>query len=295
MSKKDIRLNQLLRIYIDGIPLDLASKLLSKRSFMSFPLFMHIYLHAKTQAHFADRSVDMKGKKLSKVSLMGIIENLEKAVKKLKWKPKGTEWSDYYDETNYSHGAFEHKKTIVSEYLDIACPKLIWDLGANTGVFSRLASSRGINTVAFDIDPAVVEKNYLEMKAKEETNLLPLVLDLTNPSASLGWANEERMSLTKRSPVDMIFALALIHHLAISNNLPFDKIASFLNKLCNYLVIEFVPKEDSQVQRLLRAREDIFYSYSQDNFEDSFQKYFKIVKQIKVQSSTRIIYLMEGK
>ncbi len=137
--------------------------------------------------------------------------------------------------------------------------------------------------ISFDIDPAAVEKNYLECIAKEEEKILPLLIDLTNPSPGIGWENREIMSLLERGPVEMVLALALIHHLAISNNLPLNRIASFLCGICSWLVIEFVPKNDSQVQRLLATREDIFHSYTQKTFEVEFKKFFTIKTSIKNQ------------
>jgi len=292
MSLTDVRLSQLLRVYIDGIPLDLASKLMPKNSWLKVSLLSHIHLHAKSQKHFADRPVNIKKQKISKLSLLGIINSLEKAIKKLNWSPKGTEWADYYEDTNYSRDALEHKKALLNEYLEIIKPKTVWDLGANTGLFSRLASSKGIQTISFDVDPAAVEKNYIECAWRKETHLLPLIIDLTNPSSSLGWANEERISLIERGPADMIFALALIHHLAISNNLPFNNIASYFSKLCKYLVIEFVPKEDSKVQKLLLTREDIFQNYTKQVFEKAFERFFSIESNDRLKDSERVLYLM---
>jgi len=151
----------------------------------------------------------------------------------------------------------------------------------------------GIPTIAFDIDPVAVEKNYLECLKNEEKNLLPLILDLTNPSPCVGWENKERKSFLDRAPVDMVLALALIHHLAISNNLPLAKISKFFKKICNFLIIEFIPKIDSQVQRLLATREDIFDDYDKEHFEDEFEKNFEILESINVHDSERLIYLMK--
>jgi len=230
---------------------------------------------------------------MSRVGFLGLIDNLESAIKKLKWQPRGTEWADYYQNTNYSSGALHHKRQIVAEFLDKINPKSVWDFGANVGIFSRIASDRGIQTISFDIDPAAVEKNYLECIEENEANILPLLLDLINPSPGIGWQNQERTSLLERGPADAVFALALIHHLAISNNLPFDKIANFLNRICRSLIIEFVPKNDSQVQRLLSSREDIFPDYTQQAFESEFRKSFRIQESTKIRESERILYLME--
>jgi hypothetical protein len=292
MSYKDVRLSKLLRIYIDGVPLDLASSLLPFHTRLRFSLLSHIHLHARSQKLFASRTVDINGYRMSRLSFLGLIESLESAVKKLKWQPAGTEWVEYYEETNYSPQAFQHKKQLVAEFFDRIKPVNVWDLGANVGVFSRLASDREIPTISFDIDLAAVEKNYLDCVRKGEPHILPLVLDLTNPSPGIGWDNKERMSLMERGPADAVLALALIHHLAIANNLPLGHIAQFLAKICHSLIIEFVPKTDSQVQRLLSTRGDIFPDYVQQAFEKEFSRYFAIEDSANIRDSQRILYLM---
>jgi len=295
MSYTDIRLNQLLRVYIDGIPLDLASTLLPQRTKLK-PLFLaHIHLHAKSQRYFADKpgTAQVERKiKVSHTSLINLINSLESAINGLRWSPRGTEWADYYNSHSYTTAALKHKRQLVERYLKICKPKAVWDLGANVGLFSRLTSNQGIKTIAFDIDPAAVEKNYREVVKNGETNLLPLVLDLANPSPAIGWENKERMSLLERGPTDTVLALALIHHLAISNNLPLSMIAKFFRNICRSLIIEFVPKTDSQVQTLLASREDIFPNYNKESLEVEFGKCFRIKRREKIRGSERILYLM---
>lgn len=292
MSHKDIRLHRLLRTYIDGLPLDLASCLLPWRTRVRFSLLSHIHLHARSQKHFADKAINSDRSRMSRYAFLGVLNSLESAVKKLEWRPAGTEWADYYQDTNYSPQAFEHKKAVVAGFLDKVRPATLWDLGANVGIFSRLAGDRGILTISFDVDPAAVEKNYLDCVARGDARILPLVTDLTNPSPGIGWENRERMSLKERGPADAVLALALVHHLAISNNLPLGHIASFLAEVSRWLIIEFVPKEDSQVQRLLATREDIFPDYTRQAFEQEFSRYFTIDDSADIQESQRTLYLM---
>jgi len=297
MSYTDIRLSQLLRIFIDGIPLDLVSTLLPFRTRMNFSLFSHIHLHARMQKKYEDKLIDVRSfnKRLSRSGFEAVIHSLESAVKKLKWEPKETGWAGYYSATNYSTEAFQFKKDIINQFIDKIKPETVWDLGANTGEFSRIASNKGIYTVSFDIDPAAVEKNYLECRKKKETNLLPLVLDLTNPSAGIGWVNKERMSFIERGPSDMVLALALIHHFVVSNNTPLDRVAEFLSRVCKWLIIEFVPKSDTQVKKLFATREDIFPDYTQEGFENAFIDCFNINDAVKIRDSKRTIYLMKIK
>ncbi len=297
MAKKDIRLSQLLRAYIDGIPLDLASQLLPSSTRLNAGLMMHIHLHAKAQVKYADENVEEnKGKKeISKQAFLSLITSLSSTIKKLEWNPAGTEWGNYYEITNYTDAAFLHKKELISKWVSEKKPTQVWDLGANNGVFSRLAAEQEIFTVSFDIDPAAVEQNYRQMKSAKELNILPLTLDLTNPSPALGWHNRERESFSERAPTDMVFALALIHHLAISNNVPLQQLAEFFYDTGKWLIIEFVPKSDSQVQKLLQSREDIFDQYTLEDFEDIFQSRFTIQQKIAVRESERTLYLMEKK
>jgi hypothetical protein len=142
------------------------------------------------------------------------------------------------------------------------------------------------------VDPAAVERNYRRVRAENESRILPLLMDLTNPSPALGWAHRERLSLEQRGPADALLALALVHHLAIGHNLPLERIAETFARLGRHLIIEFVPKEDSQVQRMLRSRPDIFPRYTRDGFEAAFGTHFRIDDAQPVSGSERRIYLM---
>ena len=295
MALIDVRLSQLLRVYIDGAPLDLASELLPTKTRLNFGLLTHIHVHAGAQKKYAGEEVKSRGGSMSRQAMTGLIESLEATIQKLDWTPRGTEWGNYYDITNYSDAAFEHKKQLVGEWSARLKPTLTWDLGANNGAFSRVAGANSGFVVSFDIDPAAVEQNYRQMKNDKTENLLPLLLDLTNPSPAIGWANRERDSFGGRGPADLALALAVIHHLAISNNVPLLQLADFFAETTKWLVIEFVPKQDSQVQKLLASRKDIFPSYTREGFEAAFAERFAIREAVEIRESERVLYLMERK
>ncbi len=187
------------------------------------------------------------------------------------------------------------KKRLVEEYLAIAAPRLAWDLGANVGTFSRLAAARGAFVVAFDVDPICVDLAYRDVRREKIANILPLLMDLTNPSPAQGWAHQERMSLVERGPADVVMALALVHHLAIGNNVPLRRIAEFLASLGRWLIIEFVPKSDSQVQKMLRLREDVFADYTLEAFEREICRFFALIRRDALAASERTLYLLEKK
>ena len=295
MACRDVRLSQLSRLHLDGVPLDLAAALLPGRTRLRFSLLAHIHLHARSQKHFADKPLAGRGRSMSRFALLALIHSLEAAVGRLRWQPRATEWADYYDQTNYSGPALAGKEKLLGDILRALQPRQVWDIGANTGVFSRLASRAGIPTVAIDSDPAAVEKNYRQCRRDNEKFLLPLLADITNPSPGSGWENRERRSLLQRGPADIVLALALVHHLAIANNLPLARIAGFFSRICSTLVIEFVPKSDSQVQRLLASREDIFPGFHREGFEGEFLRFFTIERREAICGSERILYVMRSR
>ena len=292
MKYRDARLGPLSRLWIDGIPLDLASDLLPFRTKFRFSILSHIHLHSKSQKHFADKKIETNKTRVSRLGLSGVIDSLETTIRRLSWRPEHTEWGEYYDETNYSAEGLAHKETVVREYIGILKPETLWDLGGNVGRFSRIASDFGSRVVSLDLDPAAVELNYLETRRRNEKNLLPLVIDLTNPSPAVGWCHMERESFVNRGPVDAVMALALIHHLTIANNVPFGRIAEFFAATSRALIVEFVPKSDSQVAKLFVAREDIFADYCVERFEEEFCQVYDIVRCDEIVDSQRTLYLM---
>lgn len=297
MSYKHVGAAQLSRNHIDGIPLDLTSTLLPIRTHLKPGIQIHIHLHAKLQTAFADKAPSkIKRTKSFKLrSFLGLLDSLESTVKRLRCRQPRTEWTEYYEDDAYPQESLDSKIQIVTGFIKKVQPHTVWDLGANSGLFSRLASNMAIRTVSFDKDSSVVEENYLKTVHQKEENILPLVLDLTNPSPRIGWANRERMDLSERGPSDMLMALALLHHLAIANNLPFEMVAEFFSELCNWAIIEFVPKSDAQVDRMLATREDTFSTYNEQNFEQEFEKRFNIISKECIKGSNRTLYLMQCK
>jgi SAM-dependent methyltransferase len=306
IAHAEVRLGHLLRVFLDGIPLDVTARLLPLRDRLSTALLPHIFLHSSAQRRHANdgaaksRTSPNSGGTVSKAALLGLLDNLEAGIRRLSWKSSSTEWGDYYEGgTNYDDLAFSSKKALVAQFLSemTPVPDLVLDLGANTGVFSRIAAERGIYTVALDIDPSAVEKNFAACREPGGTpNLLPLIQDLTNPSPDLGWALSERKSLLRRCADSesqgstAAFALALIHHLAIGNNVPLPRIAELFASVAPQLILEWVPKEDSQVRRLLATRRDIFPDYTQAGLERAFDSYFSTENSQPIPGTERVLY-----
>jgi len=293
MSTRDVRCGVLLRSYLDGIPLDLGSGLLPRRSWASLSTLLHIHLHAWAQRRYAGSAVGSARKRsVSRKALGTLVKNLAAAVRRLSWRPAGTEWADYTTDNNYSQAAAQSKRETVAAHLRGLGARTVWDLGANTGEYSRAAREVAPLVVSFDLDPAAVERNYRRVRREGETGILPLLLDLTNPSPAQGWAGRERLSLEERGPADAVLALALIHHLAIGHNLPLERIAAYFARLGRSLIIEFVPKSDSQVKRLLVSRADVFPTYTKEGFEQAFSRHYSIQAAARIEDSERWLYRM---
>jgi ribosomal protein L11 methylase PrmA len=295
MSKTDIALSKFFTLYIDGIPLDLASKLLPIKSHFSLGLNLHIHTHARLLTRYQNPKKEVSAAKFSFKSFQQLVDNLISTVDNLTWKPVDTEWFDYYDKST-GDVYLKDKISAVTDFLTaIGESDCIVDLGANDGTFSKIASNFAQKVLSFDIDPACVELNYLTLKQEKQRKITPLVVDLVNPEPGIGWQNKERKPLFERMAADTIMALALIHHLCISNNIPLSMVADFLSQKCTFLIIEFVPKSDEKVQLLLKHRVDIFTDYTIENFEKTFANSFDILQKRKIDTTERILFLMKKK
>lgn len=292
----DERLLDLARSSLDGLPLDLAARLLPFASRLRPGLFAHVHLHARYQRAHADAGRDAAASARARVSergMQGLVASLESTVRGLALRPRSTPWGDYDADSSYGEGAREAKRAAVAAALEALRPALVFDLGANTGEFSQLTSERGAYAVAFDADALAVERAYESASSRRDERLLALRLDLANPSPSQGFAHEERASLAARGPADLALALALVHHLAIGANVPLDRIAAWFAQLARALVIEFVPKDDAQVRRLLATRDDVFDGYAREPFEAAFARHFEIEGVTPLPGSQRVVYRMK--
>ncbi|MCC7415497.1 MAG: SAM-dependent methyltransferase [Acidobacteria bacterium] len=303
MSATDGRLGALSRVFIDGPPLDLAARLLPFASRLKPALLVHLHLHARAQArrgHEALRSpgngdAPVRAAKFTRQSMLGLVEHLRGAVGGLTHTPVRGAWADYYGRTNYSPEAMAEKSRIVAAMLARARPATAWDLGANTGAFSRLAAEAGAYTIAFDGDHDAVELHVDACRARGEQRILPLVMDLTNPTGRIGWNHAERASLSDRGPADVVLALGLIHHLALANQVPFGMIAAFLAGLGRTLIVEFVAPTDSQVIGMLSRMPTLREGYALEPFARAFEELFVVDEVAPIAGTERRLYLMRRK
>jgi ribosomal protein L11 methylase PrmA len=298
----DVRMMSLWRNYIDGIPLDLAKKTIPALKRYKPGLFMHLTLHANLQSS-ADKRKDIGEKKnsrkpkVSDIALTGLIRSLRKTVSGIAWKRTSKIWEEYQGLRTYKDKDVIEKSEYVDKVVERVQPKMVWDLGGNTGEFSIISASKGAFVVSVDGDPACTEYLYQRIsKEKIGNKILPLTMDLANPSPGLGWDGEkrERPSLSDRGPAGLVLALALIHHLVFSAYIPLKKVAEWFSSLSEHLLVEYVPNSDPMVKKLLLNRGDDHLPYSLEVFKDSFSEYFTFLDEKKLENG-RTLFLCKRK
>ena len=296
---RDVRTLALWRNYIDGYPLDLAVRMLPWKARYRPGLWMHLTLHASFQKK-ADRKEDLgeaeavKTPKVSDRGLTGLVRSLRRTVEKLRWREGESLWKAYGEIRTYSSEDVGDKATFVSGALDAVKPETVWDLGANTGEFSELAASWGAFVAAVDSDAACTEFMYGKLTGEKGLPVLPLTMDLANPSPGLGWEGSERPGLADRGPADLVLALALLHHLVLTGSIPLERIARWLARISRHLVVEFVPPEDPMVKKLLRNRKDGHLPYDGETFRGAFSRLFTFLGE-KALPNGRSLFLCRKK
>jgi SAM-dependent methyltransferase len=289
----DPRLAVLSAGWIDGVPLDVARTLASRRFRFNPGFLAHVSMHARAQKRYEEAEARPSAPpRLGRGSLSAILDSLRSTIERLTWNPGATQWADYYARTNYSGEAMKQKRDFVGSVVGEARPGQVVDLGANTGEFSAIAERAGAYVVAADVDHGAVELCFRAAAERRESRILPLVVDLASPTPAVGWMNTERASFLDRcrGRTDLVLALALVHHLAIGNNVPLQSVAGLLARIAPQAVVEFVGKGDSQAQRLLAAREDIFGGYTEAAFEQAFAGVFTVVRKAPIAGTHRVLY-----
>jgi hypothetical protein len=294
-ARRDGRLVGMLRRFPNGIPLDLASRLLDGWSWLRPGLALHLHAHARAQRKYADADATASTRRLGKPALLRMVEHLRLTVEGLDWHPEGTTWAEYERTHGYTSDAIEVKRALVAGYLARLSPSTVWDLGANTGVFSAVAAEGGARVAAIEGDVAAAERHYRRLAERCDERILPLVVDLLDPTPASGWAHSERQSLEQRGPVDAVLALALVHHLTLGGNVPLARVAEWFARLAGTLLIEWVPETDPQVRRLVQHRPEAPLPYDRTAFDAAFHSHFDVVDSAPVGESGRVLLVMHSR
>ncbi|HSE39474.1 MAG TPA: class I SAM-dependent methyltransferase [Acidobacteriota bacterium] len=296
---KEIPYHSWMRGSIDGIPVEDFANLLSFRDLFRNGVFMHAYLQSKLQNKYgnnrSDVRTELKSVGFNEELIRRNVSNLRKKVQNLEWKRSKSEWSDYASDNSYSAEDQKQKVEFVQSAVASKHWNLVWDLGCNVGIFSRIAAQNADYVVAMDGDHLTVERLYRNLKAEKSENILPLVMNLADSSPGLGWRGQERKSLLERGKPDLILCLALIHHMVISANIPLHEFVRWLADIGSSVIIEFPLKEDPMVRHLLRNKDDQYSEYTLQIFERLIASHFDIQAREELSSKTRVLFYLQPK
>ncbi len=291
---KDVSFNARMRGNIDGIGPPECARLFSLRDLLRPGVLKHIFLQAKLEARYADtdRDVrdDLRKAGFAKELIVANVRGLRKLVTRMDWRRRESEWSDYVDCGHYELADQQRKLDFVREAVSAKPRRLVWDLGCNTGTFSRLAAESADYVVAQDGDHLAIERFWRDLSAEGNRKILPLVNNLADPSPALGWRGRERKALEQRGTPDLVMCLALIHHMVITANVPMREFVDWLVSLGGDLIIEFVTKDDPMVKTLLRNKHDNYDDYDLEFFEKCLGESFEIGRREPLCEGRRIMY-----
>ncbi len=291
---RDVPFQPWMRGSIDGMDAEVCLNLLSARDYLRGGVLAHVYLQAKAQKAYnsttRDVRADLNKAGFDKRIIKANAERLRALVASLEWKPRQSTWSDYLKCGHYEASDAAQKRDFVRGVASARRWNLAWDIGCNVGVFSRIVAEHARSVVAMDADYLAIDKLYRALKSERVANILPLIVNVTDPSPNLGWRNLERKRISERGQPELVLALALIHHVVIGGNIPMAEFVQWLRDLGGDLVIEFVTRQDPMVATLLRNKEDHYSDYTEQVFERELAARFRIVKREPLGSGTRILY-----
>jgi hypothetical protein len=284
-----------LRGNVDGIPPREFRALFSRRDALRRGMLRHVFLHASLENRYADRAGevrdDLREAGFDRRLVEANVAQMTALVTRLRPRDGESTWRDYRWTCTYDDHDASQKDDFVRRTSARQRRRMIWDLGCNDGRYSRIASEDADVVLAIDSDRAVVDELYRELRHDDDRRIIPLVIDLTNPSPAIGWSNSERKTLLERGTPDLGRGRARVPHPAISGGLPLREVVRWLRSLGCEIVVEFPDRADSQVQRLLAGkRAGAHPDYSRENFEALLASRFTVVESLELTSGTRTLY-----
>ena len=294
-SKKEIDFNNWFRGNMEGIKTHDLNNILSFKDKLNFTVFMHVHLMDRVQRKVLKepnkiyQKLNIK-KSMSKKSYKSILLQLRNSIAKMKKKNSLSQWQNYSTDNTYSSEEERNKINIIEEFSKKYKFNYLADLGCNTGLYSFKSLNAGTkNVVGLDFDLNALNAAYLLSKRKN-FNFQTVFMDASNPSPNQGWNESERRGILSRFKFDGMIALAFNHHLTIAKNIPLEESIKWLINFAPRGIIEFVPKEDETIKKMLQLREDIFIDYNENNFRKNLEVNAKIIRKNKVSSSGRVLY-----
>jgi len=293
-SLKGVPFQPWLRGSIDGITPGQMRALLSFRDGFRRGVFTNVFLHARLEKRYADRPAQVKQevrRVFKKELFVANVRKMRKLLDRLSWDPPEGVWTAYGERNSYTDDDARRKDEFVREVARSRDWNLVWDIGCNNGRYARIAAEGARTVVAVDADQGPVELLYRDLRSEAGEQILPLTMNLADPSPGLGWRGLERKTLADRGRPDLVLALALVHHVAISANVPVREFVDWLAWLGGSLMIEFPTREDPMVKKLLAPkREGLHPDYELEYFEGALKERFDVERSERLESGTRVLY-----
>jgi SAM-dependent methyltransferase len=291
---KGIAFQPLMRGSIDGVNVQTAARLFGLRDRFRSGVLSHVWLQSKLDRRYGSSGEDVRGELKSagfnKELILANVRKLRKLVSRLQWRGEDSEWGAYEAFHNYSTADHALKESFIDECVAASGAACVWDIGCNTGQFSKIAARHAGQVLAMDLDHYAVERLYREIRSAADTKVLTLVQNVADPSPNWGWRNRERSDLQSRARPDLVLCLALIHHVVISANIPLDEFIGWLAEITDQLVIEYVSRADEKVKILLRNKEDKYSDYSREGLERALERRFSVRRRQTLESGNRFLY-----
>ena len=288
MQKVDLRCLGLFREDIGGIPLDLASRLLPLHTWLQINPLLHIHCHSRFEKKYSSNKSSKMVEHMPKEKLIALIQSINGWLSSMRPPKQATDWAEYYNDNSYSEESFSFKRQAVDDFCARNKGTRCIDLGANFGVFTKIAAEHFACVIAADYDARAVEALF-NLGKTLDTEIQPLLLDLNNPSPALGVLNVERNSFFQRTSADCALGLALAHHLRITGNWSIRQIVSLFDMLAPHALVEFVPLEDIQVRQLTRGRDEIYQDWTLDNLCRAFSEKYGNCTVTPIPESGRVL------
>ena len=291
----------LLRSRLDGVPPDEAVRYFRGLRRFKRGVPSHVWFPAAAESGLRRRrrkapaSRRWSGRQ-PRTALLALLDNLQRLIAGLSAGPSRSDWARYADSHSYDDTDYGRKRDFVERHAAARRPRLTWDLGANTGVFSRIAARSSGAVVAVDGNPEAVDLLYRRLRAAggdAPRNVVPLVMDVANPSPGQGWAGRERAAFEARGRPDLVLCLALMHHLRVSANVPLARCLEWLRSLDAAVILEFVGREDEMFRALVEHRREDFPDYTAERFEAEVRRRFRVVDRRQVKGGARELLLLE--
>ncbi|MDQ3572171.1 MAG: methyltransferase [Actinomycetota bacterium] len=287
-----------LRGSLEGISPADADRCFSLRDHFRRGVLSHVHLHARLEARNAARAGadvkrELRDARFSSELIRANARKLRKLVGRLDWDPGASAWTGYREVNTYTDATAERKARFVADAAVAAAARLVWDVGANDGAYSRVAAAAGAYVVAFDYDQATIDNLYRQLASEGNERILPLVANVADPSPGLGWRGAERRPLEARGQPDLVLALALVHHLAIGANVPLAEVVAWLRSLDAAVVVEFPPRDDEMVRSLLSGKgPGASPDYELATFERLLSESFTVERREQLDPGGRVLFLV---